>query len=324
MLQDAANAAGTDETVVDRLLVGAVDLHCHSGPSVMPRKINHAEAIRQADQAGMRGVLFKDHYYSTTPVAELLKEMLGEERVRILSGVALNNHVGGLNPYAVEHGLKLGGNLVWMPTISAANHIRHAHRRKLLPTKVSMSESIALSVIDARGQLLDEVKLILDLIAEYDSVLATGHLHISEIWPLLEEAKTRGVTRMLINHPMFLVGASLSDLSELAGMGAYLEHSICQVIDCPSNKFTADELDAFIKAGGVGKTIIGSDLGQTKNPTPVEGFREIIRMCLSLGYSEDDIRRMIGLNACELIGIPPLSDGGAQPRAPQTSITSNS
>lgn len=304
MSQDIAYES-VDDDLVDRLLVGAVDLHCHSGPSVMPRKLNHAEAVRQAGAAGMRGVLFKDHYYSTTPVAELLKELMGEDDVAILSGVPLNNHMGGLNPYAVEHGLKLGANLVWMPTLSAANHIRHAHRHKLLPTKTPMNPSIALTVVDARGDLLDEVKLILDLIAEHDCVLATGHLHISEIWPLLEEAKRRGIGRMLINHPTFLVGANLADLGELAGMGAYLEHSICQVIDCPSKKFTPQELRSFIEAGSVEKTIIGSDLGQAKNPTPVEGFRQVIRMCLGLGYGEDAIRRMVGLNACELIGLSP-------------------
>lgn len=302
----AAPGESARDALVERLLEGAVDLHCHSGPSVMPRKLNHAEAVRQAKSVGMRAILFKDHYYSTTPVAELLKEMLGETDIAILSGVPLNNHVGGLNPYAVEHGLKLGARLVWMPTVSAANHIRHGHRKRLLPTKTEMMPSTALTVIDPRGAILDEVKLILDLIAEHDCVLATGHLHISEIWPLLGEAKKRGVVRMLINHPTFLVEANLADLSELAGMGAYLEHSVCQVIECASRKFTAEDLRAFIQAGTVGKTILGSDLGQAKNPLPVDGFREVIRMCLSLGYGEDDIRRMIGLNACELMGIAPV------------------
>ncbi|WP_199902671.1 DUF6282 family protein [Azospirillum sp. B4] len=61
---------------IDDLLVGAVDLHCHSGPSVMPRRLNHVEAIKDAEAAGLRAILFKDHYYSVTPVAELLKETM--------------------------------------------------------------------------------------------------------------------------------------------------------------------------------------------------------------------------------------------------------
>ncbi|TCT03594.1 DUF6282 family protein [Aquabacter spiritensis] len=303
-----------DDALVAELMIGAADLHCHSGPSVMARKLNHADAVRQAKNAGMRAVLFKDHYYPTAPVAELLKEMMGDDDFAILSGVTLNNHVGGLNPYAVEHGLKLGARLVWMPTISAANHLRHGHRKRLLPTKVPMNASTALTVVDAQGRLVDEVKAILDLIAEHDCTLATGHLHISEIWPLLTEFKHRGGRRMLINHPEYLIEASLADMKELAGMGAYLEHSICQVIDCPSKKFSGEELRGFIEAATVEKTIFGSDMGQMKNPFPVDGFREVIRVCLRLGYGEDAIRRMVGQNACDLIGLSPLAAETAVPR----------
>lgn len=302
-----SSALAVDEAVVERLLDGAVDLHCHSGPSIMPRKLNHAEAIRQAEAVKMHGVLFKDHYYCTAPVAELLKELMPDTTVAILSGLALNNHVGGLNPYAVEHSLKLGAQLVWMPTLSAANHIRHAHRKRLLPTKMPMSPSTAITVLDEHNRLVDVVKEILDLIAEHDSVLATGHLHISEIWPLLEEAKQRGVTRLLVNHPSFLIDANVDDMAELARMGAYLEHSICQAIDCPSKKYEPEELDTMIRAAGVENTIIGSDLGQSKNPTPVDGYREVIRILLTLGYSQPQIAKLVGQNASRLIGIEPAT-----------------
>ncbi|WP_413770358.1 DUF6282 family protein, partial [Vibrio vulnificus] len=36
---------------------GAIDLHCHSGPSVMPRYCDHVEAMREASEAGLRAVL---------------------------------------------------------------------------------------------------------------------------------------------------------------------------------------------------------------------------------------------------------------------------
>ena len=32
------------KVLIERLLIGSVDLHCHSGPSVMPRSIDHIEA----------------------------------------------------------------------------------------------------------------------------------------------------------------------------------------------------------------------------------------------------------------------------------------
>jgi hypothetical protein len=294
------------EQMIGKLLVGAIDLHCHSGPSVMPRRLNHVDAIREAEAAGMRAILFKDHYYSVSPVAELLKETLKPKpKLELLTGVPLNNTVGGLNPYAVEHGFKLNARLVWMPTFSAANHIRHSHRKNYLATKEAMLKPKGLTIVTDTGELLEEVKVILDQIAQHDAVLSAGHLHISEIWPLFDEAKKRGVTRLLVNHPTFLIDAGLGDITELANMGAMLEHSSCMWagVQNKSGKYTADSLNSLIKAGGVEHTIIGSDLGQEGNPTPVEGLRHVIGMCLDLGYSETDIRKMISGNAARLMGL---------------------
>lgn len=292
------------EELIGQLLVGAIDLHCHSGPSVMPRRLNHVEAIREAEAAGLRAILFKDHYYSVSPVAELLKETINP-KIELLTGVPLNNTVGGLNPYAVDHGFKLNARLVWMPTFSAANHIRHSHRKNYLATKDAMLKPKGLTVVNDSGELLDEAKFILDQIAQADAVLSAGHLHISEIWPLFDEAKQRGVKRLLVNHPTFLIDASLSDIKELAAMGAMLEHSCCMWagVQNKSGKYTAEGLGELIKAAGVDSTIIGSDLGQEGNPTPVEGLKYVVGMCLDLKYSAADIRKMVGGNAARLMGL---------------------
>lgn len=302
------------DAVIDDILRGAVDLHCHSGPSVMPRSLNHLQAILEAQEAGMRAVLFKDHYYSVTPVAKLLEEMMPDLKINLLTGVALNNTVGGLNVYAVDHMLKLGGHIVWMPTFSAANHLRHGHRHVILPTKEQMLKPTGLSVVDDKGDLKEEVKPILDIIAETDAVLSAGHLHISEIWPLFDEAKKRGVKRLLVNHPTFVIDATLRDITELVGMGAYIEHSFCMFINETYNKkFTGEQLKQLVTAAGVDRTILGSDLGQAKNPHPVAGFRAVIRLCLGLGYNETEIRKMIGGNACALMGlkVPALPAAGS-------------
>lgn len=302
-------AAAGDEARIDGLLRGAVDLHCHSGPSVMARRLDHIEAIEDAAAAGIRAILFKDHYYSATPITELLKKRYAHTGVTLLSGVTLNNTVGGLNRYAVDHGIKLGARIVWMPTFSAANHLHHhAHDKdfdKKFPTpKAKMLAPTPLTVLDAKGGLLDEVKFILDLIAEGDLVLSAGHLHISEIWPLLEEAKRRGVKRLLVNHPTYVVDASIADIRSLVGLGAYVEHSMCMFIEGSIFKFyDRDTLGELIAAGTVERTILGSDLGQKGNPTPVEGFKAVIRLCLDLGYGDGDIRRMISGNAAELLGL---------------------
>lgn len=295
--------------LIERLLKGAVDIHCHSGPSIMPRCIDHIEAMEEASAAGMKAVLIKDHYYSATPVALLLNKRFASLGVEVLSGVPLNNPLGGFNPHAVDHGIKLGARIVWMPTFSSANHINHHHHdanfdRKFPQTVQKMLEPKPLTALDDAGQLRDEVKIILDMIAAYDLVLSSGHLHISEIFPLLEEAKARGVKRLLVNHPTYVIDATVADVGELARMGAYIEHSVCMWAEGSKFKFYEPSLlQELVAAAGIDRTILGSDLGQVGNPHPVEGFRNVIGMCLDLGYVEADIRKMIADNPCRLVGI---------------------
>jgi hypothetical protein len=47
-----------------------------------------------------------------------------------------------------------------------------------------------------------------------------------------------------------------------------------------------------------------------ENPTPVEGFRSVIRLCLDMGYEPEEVRKMTGLNACRLMGIDPTPPTG--------------
>ncbi len=293
---------------VSRILVGAIDMHCHSGPSVMPRNINHIEAMHDAAANGLRAVLIKDHYFSATPITELLNQHFKHLPVRLFSGVPLNNTAGGFNPYAVDHGIKLGAKLVWMPTFSAHNHIEHERKHKRFPaTSVPMREPTPLTVLDGGGRLKDEVKPILDIVAEHDVILSGGHLNIREIFPLFDEAKKRGVKRLLVNHPSYLIDASLEDMRALARLGAYLEHSICMFV--PESKFlqfTGEQLKEMIEAAGVESTILGSDLGQVGNCWPVKGFRNVICVCLSLGYDEQAIKAMISGNPGKLLGLDPV------------------
>jgi hypothetical protein len=167
-----------------------------------------------------------------------------------------------------------------------------------------MLDPIPLSVLDTKGQLLPEVLPILDMIAENDVVLSSGHLHISEIWPLFEEAKKRGVKRLLCNHPTYVVDATLEDIKKLISMGVYVEHSMCMFV--PGSKFNfydPKQLNEMIQAGTVDKTILGSDLGQLGNPRLVDGFKNVIETCLDLGYSEAEVRKMTSTNAAALVGL---------------------
>ena len=132
---------------------------------------------------------------------------------------------------------------------------------------------------------------------------AAEPFRIDELWPFYEEAKKRGVKRLFLNHPTYVNEASFQDIQQLVGMGVRMEHSICMFIPSTFYLFDKEHLQAAIAAAGVENTFFGSDLGQNNNPTPVEGFRQIIELLLELGYGEEDIRKMVSGNASDLMGL---------------------
>lgn len=292
-----------DDAVVDGLMQGAVDLHVHSGPSTMARQVDHFQAVEQAAAAGMRGIMFKDHHYSVAPFIPIMDRVLGHLNVAMFGGLVLNNTTGGLNPYVVDAQLKQGAKLVWMPTAQSANHIRSSHRKSRLASNVKLKPSPGITVVDANGDILDEVKEILDSIAEFNAILSSGHLHVWEIWKLFHEAKKRGVKRLLVNHPMYGLHFTYEDITEMAEFGALIEQSACLYVDSRFNVFSPQELKEHILAAGVENSSIGSDLGQVDNPTPVEGLRQAIKLCLALGFTEAEVRMMVRDNPSRLIGL---------------------
>jgi hypothetical protein len=160
-----------------------------------------------------------------------------------------------------------------------------------------------LSALDANGRLTDATKAVLDLIAEGDIILAGGHLPASELIMVFEEAGRRGVKKMLVNHPTYIVGCTDEDMKALVGLGAYLEHSISMFVEGAGKIFGPDELSHYIQLVGPERTVVSSDLGLRGSPRPLEGFRQIVAMLLDLQVSPKDIRTMIGDNAAKLLNL---------------------
>jgi hypothetical protein len=291
---------------IDGLLRGAIDPHVHSGPSIAPRSLDHVELLRQASAAGFAAVVTKDHDYSSAMTAALIRKNFPELKTRIYASIVLNNVIGGFNPYAVEHTAAMGGKIVWLPTLAAENHLRwQAQAKSIHPASTDkIRPAVGIPVLDAGKKVRDDVKVVLDVVARNDMVLASGHLHISETWIVFEEAKRRGVKRLVLTHPEDIVDASMNDVKGIAAMGAFVEHSLCMFLDGSKFKIaTGDDLRRYIEAAGVDQTIFCSDLGQTGSMSPLEGFRQGIKLCIDLGYDDEQIRKMVSLNAARALGI---------------------
>ena len=301
----AGPADANVERRIDALLQGAIDPHVHSGPSIAPRGLDHVELLQQASAAGFAAVVTKDHDYSSVMTAALIRKHFPELKTKIYPSIVLNNVVGGLNPYAVEHTAALGGKIVWLPTLAAENHLRWQAQAKWTHPASSdqMRPVTPVMVLNDDKSVRDDAKEILDIVAKNDMVLASGHLHVSETWIVFEEAQRRGVKRLVFTHPEDIVDASLNDVKGIAAMGAFVEHSLCMFLDgCKFKSCEAADLRRQIDAGGVEQTILASDLGQVGTYSPLDGMRRGIKMCMDLGYSDDDIRKMVSTNAARAMG----------------------
>ena len=294
------------EKEVADLLVGAIDLHCHSGPAAMPRILDHHEALMDAAEAKFAGLLYKDHYYPGMAHAAILEKLFPNTGVKLFSGIALNNASGGINPHAVDHTVKLGGKIVWFPTFAAQNHINayaSGDAKSFPKTSQKMLDPIPLSVLDSAGRLTDDTRKVLDIIAEANVILAGGHLHASELFKLFEEARKRGVKKLMVNHPTYVVGCSDADIRGLVALGAYVEHSICMFVAGRAHKWEPAELVRLKDLAGVDRTVLGSDLGLTQAPRPVDGFRMIVNALLDLQVPSAEIKKMISGNGAKLLDL---------------------
>src|SRR5690606_39312866 len=118
----AAEDAQPVPPALRKVLDGAVDLHCHSGPSPFPRRINHIEASYDAARIGLRAILVKSHHHNTVMDLLAMRPQLADAPTPVYGGVALNSEVGGMNPSAVAVSRRMGGRCVWAPTVSARQH----------------------------------------------------------------------------------------------------------------------------------------------------------------------------------------------------------
>lgn len=293
-----------DEEVSD-LLRGAVDLHVHPAPSPFTRRLGLLQAAEHAADAGFRGIIVKSHHHSMVSDVLAVSDAVGGLPLPVYSGVALNNQVGGINPSAVELALNMGGRIVWFPTISSDRHICvHNEELKFPRTAKPFRKDVPTRVLDDDGDVLPEVHDVLDLIKDADAILSGGHMGVDELDAVVRAAASKGIEKIIISHPNFVIGAAPELCAEWVRFGVKFEHELCMYDDRSSfYHWTLDTMLTYIKATGVEHSMIGSDLGQANNPFPVQAYRRIVRALLDLGVSADDVRTLVSTNPAQLLGV---------------------
>jgi hypothetical protein len=292
------------------LLKGAIDGHIHACPHINGRSVSVFDAVRHAAAVGMRAIGLMDNFANSSGHAALAMRELGSLGVEVFGGLIMEPPAGGVSAEAVKialaygYGAGTGARFISLPTHHTRNIARQERRS---PTYVE-----ACLEIPERGELPGDLPNILDLVAEHDVVLNTGHVSGREAVRLTEVARTRGVKRILVPSSYY----TPDEVGELARLGAFTEHSFffashatqAGLMHVDSEKhmaapITAPRMLELIRAAKPERCVLSSDCGVYLLPPPHEGLREFLLLLESCGLGRQDIRRMVADNPASLFTI---------------------
>lgn len=290
-------------SAITSILSGLVDMHCHSGPSPFPRRFDHVEAAQDgAERLQMRAMVVKSHHHNTVMDLLAMKDRLAKVPTQVFGSVALNNQIGGLNPYAVEMSLRMGGKVVFFPTFSSGRHIECHPEHIGFPTPTVLLTTERVNVT-ANGEPVAAVHDVLDLIAEAGAVLNGGHMYPEDIKAVFTLAKEKGIKRMVVSHPDFVIGADPDQCREFIALGAFVEHEMFMYDPEGAMKWDVAKLYNWIQELGPEHVVLSSDLGQSTLPKPVDAFSRVAEALLDLGLPAKDLQRMVRDNPSYLLDL---------------------
>jgi hypothetical protein len=290
-------------------IAGFIDTHVHSAPAPFARIGDSAQIASWCAKAGMGGIVIKSHFESTISKAHHARRAVAEwPGFKVFAGIALNRGVGGVNPGAVEIALDQGAKIVWWPTFDADNHARAFggsgtygfHSMTLSFRGPSRPRGRFTVVRNAR--LTPEAKEVIDIVAAYGALLATGHVSKAEIYATVEYALAKGV-KVIVTHPEFTVpDLDIETVVELSQQGVFMEFCGVNCLPIPHTR-NLDQMKEMIDAVTPERAVLASDSGQPFSPKPPETLRVFVQCLHEKGMDEASIRRMCVDNPSHLLGL---------------------
>ena len=280
---------------------GVIDMHVHTNPDLRLRAYDDFELCDAAVRVGARAIVIKTHLGYTANRAYLTnrynERVNGKNDFTMFGSVTLNSCSGGINPVAGENALKLGAKVVWLPTASARNHLE-----KLGKPTVGCVDVIR------DGEIVPELKKVLELVKQYDAVLGTGHISVSEIFTVTKAAREMGVKKIVVTHPeWWIVNMSLEEQERIVKeYDVILERCYAQNKGVGAGNGYLSNLPGnleVIQKIGYKNVLISTDGGQVENPHWELAYEEYLQYMADHGIPEEQIRYMSHDLPCWLLGI---------------------
>jgi hypothetical protein len=278
------------------ILQGCIDMHCHNGPSNVNRLFDTGAFAIEADKAGYKAFITKDHYFPSMMTAMQANALLeGKVKTKAYGSLILNNSVGGICLKAVDAACAFDVKYLSLPTISAANHIRYYQGRPFPGSKGMVLDENPIEMVDTGGNVTTDVEALLQFLSRIENapVLATGHGSREEQDAVVRRGTELGVP-ILVNHPYYGFDVRLEDLERWAGLGAYIElTAVCFLPGsggvpgfCGNHAF----MEKLFERVPIERFVLDSDLGQPKALSPIEGvYQYMLILMKDYGLTEDQI-----------------------------------
>lgn len=280
--------------VEDSILEGAIDVHVHADPcSLIGRNQDFIEVALDAARAGLRGVIRKDHHYSTVGEAytvqrhvdSLVESGVLPRTIGVWGGVPITFSV---DPRQVEVALRFPSfKMIWLNPVYGETLIDGGKVRPEVSRIIEIAR---------------DHRLGLNLGAPSHSSKYDGVDDFAGLAPLVERIAAIG-GRAVLDHP--LSSFTPAQIKELALPGVYVGlfcyPSLPSVIKAPvvDPRRTLE----LIEHVGPERCIIASDVGMLLEPTAVEALRLMVRLLLVLGLAPEQVELMLKQNPARLIGL---------------------
>jgi hypothetical protein len=129
---------------------------------------------------------------------------------------------------------------------------------------------IPIVVLDENGELKEEVKTCIRMIANADIILATGHCDYEETYAVTKYAVEAGVKKIVFTHlPMFTTNDKQA-LKRITDLGGIVEFTYMNQLELTVEPYrmTGAEMADYIRFFGPDRCLCSTDFGIATVPRP--------------------------------------------------------
>ncbi|CAI2935518.1 DUF6282 family protein [Aminobacter niigataensis] len=293
-----------------------IDMHVHIGPEFLRRKYSAETLAAEARSEGF-GVVMKNHFQPTTGQVSQLRRP--DDKVALVGSVALNFGCGGVDDHGVRSALSgwkrdvtaadpdCDRFVVWMPTMCCEAHLKKYNRRDLSEAW-GIKGQYTRYYAEGTGYTLDEgnddkmaaLRRALQVIADNDLILATGHFDRNETLTVVRIAHEMGIRRIIMTHPLFQT-TELDPETMRRMWEQYGAYSELAFVNLAMDDLSYEQYIEVIEAVGSQGVILSSDVGQVFSAGVGDALREFFTELQARGVKEDDIVQMSVMNTNKLL-----------------------